>query len=115
MKRAEDRGGRYDMLALSDFNEIERSSTYVVFFYLDKRMLATNEIKYELKKNRIGATMGDIDHTTMIPKFAYVGDSIEKQSSNDLIDSEGGIGDIMDFSVDSIENSDSDDDSNVKF
>lgn len=73
--RAKKKEGRYDMLALSEFNELERSCTYVVFLFSSPYMRNVHEMKVLLAKNRIGGgVMEDPVVTTFIPEYSVIGE-----------------------------------------
>ena len=95
--------GRYTMLALSDFNEIERSSTYVLFLYSDSYMMQVNEMKVQLQKHRIGAVMQDPVITYVYPECSVVGESYNTAPTDEgtldgmldsFLDGDGGLGDF---------------------
>lgn len=83
--RALRRDGEYDMTALSDFNEIERSSTYVIFCYADETDREQGAMKVQLAKHRLGPLM--IGTETIEADFAYA------KVGNDFSDTLDGIGD----------------------
>lgn len=74
-KRAVKAEGRYDLLALSEFREIERSSTYVTFLYSTSHMMASGEILIQMLKNRIGQVMEQPILTSIFPSCSVLGDN----------------------------------------
>ena len=54
-KRARKRGGLYDIQAVSDLNEVERSSTYLIFLYTSEDMVVVQETKMCMLKHRLGS------------------------------------------------------------
>lgn len=90
-KKATKSDGRYNMLALSEFHELERSSTYVVMIYSDQYMMKVNEMKIQLIKHRIGALMMDPAVTYIKPECSVVGDSY-----NATIKSSDGFSEMVD-------------------
>jgi replicative DNA helicase len=63
------RDGKYDLTALQDFNEIEKSCTYVIFIYADEAMRDAKEAKMQLVKHRLGQTM--LEPEALYVEFAY--------------------------------------------
>lgn len=82
-KRARKRGGVYDIQAISELNEVERTSTYILFIYADDNMKIVQECKMTLHKHRLGATLTEPVTTTFNPAVLTVGSSIEKVSISD--------------------------------
>lgn len=74
-KQASKQDGRYDLTALSDFNEIEKSCTYVIFTYADEAMRAANENKMQLLKHRLGSVM--LEPETLQVMYAYASVGVE--------------------------------------
>lgn len=77
-KRARKRDGKYDLLAISELNEVERSSTYVIFMYTSEDMRITQETKITLMKHRLGSVIQEPIVTTFNPSVLLVGDLMEK-------------------------------------
>ena len=82
-RRAARRDGEYDIQAISDLNEIERSSSYIIFQYTSSDMIVVQETKVQLKKQRQGAVMPEPIVTTFNPSCCMVGSTINKVSLND--------------------------------
>lgn len=74
-KRAARNDGRYELTALSDFNELEKSSTYVLFTFADEANRASSESKVQLLKHRLGMTMLDPEMIEVQFPYSMVGDS----------------------------------------
>nr|DAG99824.1 MAG TPA: Helicase REPLICATION [Herelleviridae sp.] len=98
-KRAKKRDGKYDIAAISDLNEVERSSTYVVFLYTTEDMRMTQETKMTLAKNRLGSLLVEPVVTTFNPTVMVVGDIISKVEYQDDF-SELSAGGMEDFDMD---------------
>lgn len=79
-KRAKRREGVYDLQAIADLNEIERSSSYIVFMYTSDDMKIIQETKITLHKNRLGSPITEPVVTTFNPAVCMVGSSVEKIS-----------------------------------
>lgn len=82
-KRARKRDGVYDMQAISDLNEVERSSTYIIFMYTSDDMKITQETKVTLAKHRLGAVITEPIVTTFNPAVITVGSAVETVSMSD--------------------------------
>ena len=82
-KRAKKRDGKYDLAAISDLNEVERSSTYVIFLYTTEDMRMTQETKTTLAKNRLGSLIVEPVVTTFNPTVMVVGELISKVEYQD--------------------------------
>jgi len=78
VRRATRRNGQYDLLAIGDLNEIERSSTYCVFLYTSDGMKITQETKISLLKNRLGVPIPVPFTTSFTPSVVSVGKKVEK-------------------------------------
>lgn len=76
-KRAEQNSGRYDLRALSDLNQIEKDSSYVITLYTDDALRASGEIKVSLIKNRFGELTDTPLLSRVDPRYAVIGDEIE--------------------------------------
>jgi len=82
-KRAVRNEGKYTLLALSEFHEIERSSTYVVFVYSDSYMMQVNEMKVQMQKHRIGSVMQEPVVTYVYPECSVVGEAYSANTVKD--------------------------------
>jgi PKD repeat protein len=73
-KSASRKGGKYELTALQDFNELEKSATYVIFTYADEGMRVNRESKMQLLKHRLG--MVQVEPESIVVNFSYamVGD-----------------------------------------
>ena len=98
-KRASKRDGRYDLTAISDNNEVERSSSYVLFLFTSEDMRLTQETKVTMAKNRLGQILVEPVVTTFNPAVLVVGDLISKVEYQDDF-TDFGTGAFDDFSVD---------------
>lgn len=76
-KRAIRRDGQYDLQAIADLNEVERSSTYCVFLYTSDGMKITQETKVSLLKNRLGVPIPQPFVTSFTPSVVSVGKKVE--------------------------------------
>lgn len=85
-KRANRRDGVYDLQAISDLNEVERSSSYVIFMYTSDDMKIVQETKITLSKHRLGSVLTEPIVTTFNPSISTIGSTIEKiqMSEDDL-------------------------------
>lgn len=81
--RARKRGGVYDVQAISDLNEVERTSTYIVFMYTSDDMKIMQETKVTLAKHRLGAVIPEPIVTTFNPSIITVGAAVENVSMSD--------------------------------
>lgn len=99
--RARKRGGIYDIQAISDLNEVERTSTYIIFMYTSDDMKIMQETKVTLAKHRLGSVIPEPIVTTFNPSIITVGASIETVSMTDEdfngLDLDLGIGGFDDF------------------
>jgi replicative DNA helicase len=104
-QRATKKEGQYDMLALSEFHEIERSSTYVIFIFADSFMLQMNEMKVQIVKHRIGRVMESPEIIYVNAECSVVGEDFNTVGSpggegftealDDILgDNLGGFGDF---------------------
>lgn len=92
-QRARKRNGQYDMQAISDLNEVERSSTYIVFLYSSDDMKVVQECKLTLSKHRLGPVLTEPVVTTFNPAVCTVGSSIDRvEMSDDDFNSLGDLG-----------------------
>lgn len=82
-KRAERNGGRYDTTALSDLNEIERSSSYICFIFSDGESCQSQQCKVCMTKHRFGAPLPEPVVTTFLPGVCTIGETIEAMSLTD--------------------------------
>lgn len=80
LNRAQRRDGKYDLQAISDLNEIERSSFYVVFMYTSEDMRLLQETKLTLLKNRGGALVTEPVTVAFNPATFVVGEIVETVS-----------------------------------
>jgi len=81
-KYAKRNEGRYEMTAVSEFNEIERSSTYVTFIYADEIMRNQGEMQVHLQKHRLGTVMEDPEAVQTYCPCSVVGAEFAKSSVN---------------------------------
>ncbi len=78
MRRATRRDGQYDLAAIADLNECERSSSYCIFLYTNEDMMVVQETKVQLIKHRLGSVMPEPVVTTFNPSIITVGSTVEK-------------------------------------
>ena len=99
--RARKRGGVYDIQAISDLNEVERTSTYIIFMYTSDDMKVMQETKVTLAKHRLGTVIPEPIVTTFNPSIITVGASVETVSMTDEdfngLDLDLGVGGFDDF------------------
>lgn len=77
-KRARRRNGLYDIQALSDLNETERSASYILFMYTSDDMKLLQETKVMMLKNRYGAVVTEPVSTTFNPAIITVGQQMQQ-------------------------------------
>lgn len=97
-KRAMKNGGKYDMQAIADLNEVERSSTYIIFMYTGDSDKLSQETHMTLTKHRLGAVLTEPVTTTFNPGVSTVGSAIDKLTLDD--ESFNSLGNEFDFSID---------------
>lgn len=83
-KRAIRREGQYDLQAIADLNEVERSSSYCVFLYTSDAMKITQETKVSMLKNRLGVPVPVPVITSFTPSVVMVGKKFERANINDV-------------------------------
>jgi primosomal replication protein N len=71
-KQAARHDGQYQLTALQDFNEVEKSSTYVVFTFANESNRKDNEAKLQLLKHRLGMVMAEPETTGIDFEFSRV-------------------------------------------
>lgn len=81
--RARKRNGVYDLQAISDLNEVERTSTYCIFIYTSEDMKIMQETKITMPKHRLGAVTTEPIVTTFNPAIITVGQSVESVEMSD--------------------------------
>lgn len=84
VKRATRREGQYDLQAIADLNEVERSSSYCVFLYTSDAMKITQETKVSLLKARFGVPIPTPFVTSFTPSVVMVGKEFEKANPSDI-------------------------------
>lgn len=95
-KRACKRGGVYDLAGIGNLNEIERSSSYVMFLHTTDDSKIVQETKVTLTKNRLGKTIPEPVVTTFNPAVVLVGNTEESINADEMA-----FGDMMsDFGAD---------------
>lgn len=82
-KRAARRNGLYDLQAISDLNEVERSSTYCIFMFTSDEMKIVQETKVCMLKHRLGSVLPEPTTTTFNPAVALVGSTVEKMAMSE--------------------------------
>lgn len=82
-KLAQKNGGKYAMTAIADLNEVERSSSYILFMYTSDDDKLSQETHMTLTKHRLGAVLSDPVVTTFNPGVSTVGQAIDKISLDD--------------------------------
>lgn len=76
-KRASKRAGKYDLAALSELNEGERSSYYVIFMFTSDESKLLQETKICMPKHRLGALVTEPVTVTFNPASFVVGETVE--------------------------------------
>lgn len=76
-KRAARKGGAYDLQAISDLNEVERSSTYCIFLFTSDDSKIVQETKVSMLKHRLGAVLPDPATVPFNPAILTVGSNVE--------------------------------------
>lgn len=82
-KRATKRQGLYDLLAIAELSEVEKSSTYVMFIYASDDMKIVQECKMTLAKHRLGTVISEPIVVPFNPAVELVGSSVEKVQISD--------------------------------
>ena len=83
-RRAIRREGQYDLQAIADLNEVERSSSYCVFLYTSDAMKITQETKVSMLKNRLGVPIPVPFVTSFTPSVVMVGKKFDRANMNDV-------------------------------
>lgn len=81
-KRATRRDGIYDLMAISDLNEVERSCTYCIFMFTSDESKIVQETKMSMLKHRLGSVLPDPATVTFNPSIITVGTTLEKISAS---------------------------------
>lgn len=87
--QASKNGGRYSLTAISDLNEVERSSAYCVFIFTDMMSGESQEAKICMPKHRFGSVVPEPVTTTFMPQVVVVGDVVSDISYEDAFSSLG--------------------------
>lgn len=74
--------GDYDVTAISDLNEVERSSTYIIFLLLNTDSLHDQSVVVSFKKHRLGSIMLEPVQVPFTPAVALVGSNVENITSS---------------------------------
>lgn len=98
LTRASRNNGVYDILAISDLNEIERASTYCIFLYTDDDLKQQQETKVTMLKHRLGGVITEPIVTPFVPSISLVGSSVELMSYEDNFDPSSVMSGSVDFS-----------------
>ena len=83
-RRAIRREGQYDLQAIADLNEVERSSSYCVFMYTSDAMKITQETKMSMLKHRFGVPIPVPFITSFTPSVVMVGKKFDRANMNDV-------------------------------
>lgn len=94
-ERAVERKGLYDLLALGDCTEIERSSYFIMFSYSDPQMREDGEALITLAKNRGGKVLA----TDPVPISVFPSASVFGSIDDNVDDGLAEEHDISDFSI----------------
>lgn len=98
-KRARKRNGVYDLQAIADLGEAERSACYVIFLYSSDDMKVMGEVKVTLAKHRLGSVISEPITTSFLPQYMTVGQTVEvaQMSDEDFNSMNLDLGDFDDF------------------
>lgn len=91
-KKALRRGGRYDITAMAEYNELEKSCTYMLAIFSTEEMKEMKEASVQLLKNRLGATIEEPTTVFVDPSFCVFG-GVSAISSFDPTESD--LADLM--------------------
>lgn len=72
-KRAVEAGGVYDLTAIADANELERSGSYIVSVFVDDDLKASKEAKIQLHKNRMGEVVSEPVLVSYDARYSVIG------------------------------------------
>lgn len=72
--RASKGGGRYDLTALSEANELERASSVVLMVYTNEDMKLSKRASVQCLKSRFGGTLTDPIEVLCLPELASFGE-----------------------------------------
>ncbi len=86
-KRASRNRGVYDLTAISDLNEIERASSYVVFLYTPEESMLSQETIVTMAKHRLGGILSEPTPVAFIPSVSIVGSNVDQISYEDDLSS----------------------------
>lgn len=76
------RKGRYDMSALAEYNELERSSAYVIFLYSSEELKSLHELRVQMCKHRYGDVVEEPFSTFCDPEYSVVGGFISDEQAS---------------------------------
>lgn len=100
-KKAVKNKGRYDLTAISEFNELERSGQEIISVFTSDEMKMAKEASVQLLKNRFGPTVEDPQTVYAEPQAYTIGDelagfadTIELEELEDVFGS-GSIADLL--------------------
>lgn len=82
-KRAAKFDGVYDLAAIGDLNEVERTSAYVVFLYTSAEKLIMQETAVTMVKTRFGQPLTEPTPVAFLPAILTVGNTVELVSFGD--------------------------------
>lgn len=85
-ERALRRQGKYDLLAIGDLNEVERSSSYVIFLFKENEAVV-QELKITMAKHRYGALIPEPVSVAFNPAIYTVGAEFEMSSGSGVFSS----------------------------
>lgn len=77
-KRAVKKQGKYDLTALSDLNELERSAAYAIFLFTNDAMKLTQETKVVMVKHRLGPEVPEPITVNFNAPVYLVGEEVEQ-------------------------------------
>lgn len=81
--RARRAGGVYDTTAVSDLNEVERSSSYLCFIYTEPELVEGQECKVMMTKHRFGPPVVQPAVAQFLPGVCTVGEVVRQMSFSD--------------------------------
>lgn len=82
-RRAAKAGGKYDLQAIGDLNEVERSSSYVMFLFTDAEHISIQETLVSLVKHRLGGVLPDPATVQFHPELITVGLAVDPVTLDD--------------------------------
>ena len=76
------RKGRYELTALAEYNELERSSAYAVFLFSSEELKSLHELRIQLCKHRFGEVIEEPFSVFCDPEYGVVGGFISDDQAS---------------------------------